>query len=178
MASPVLAIALAAVLASGAEAPRPAEVTQEAGAGARLAAEVAREVLPEERWNRTVEDLVPQLAERIRSLAAEQGGTVDAGLERAIRALYHEVAPYEAVVALEAGLLRKRFTAEELAELRAFYRTPLGRKVRDRMSAVTEEALTATVARLRDGDGKLARLKAFIHLPAAPIEAPTPAAKL
>lgn len=151
-----LAVLLAAAPATPA-APAPKELP--------LAAQVAREVLTPELWSETLAQLVPQAAGQIREMVTAEGGTVDAGLEAALRGIYDRAIPYEFVVDLQAGLLEKNFTPAELAEMRAFYRTPLGRKMRDRMPSVTADATAAAMQRLQGLSSEFQALEPLIHMP-------------
>lgn len=153
-------VALAVLLAA---APAPAKTA--APKELPLAAQVAREVLTPELWNQTLEEMVPQIASQIREMVAQNGGKVDDGLEAALRKIYDRTIPYDFVVDLQAGLLEKNFTPAELAELSAFYRTPLGRKMRDRMPSVTADATAAAMQKLQGSSAEFKALEPLIHMP-------------
>lgn len=163
-------VALAVLLA----APAPAKPAAEANAP-RLSVQVAREVLTPTLWSSTLDQLVPQVANQVREMVAAEGGTVDDGLEAAIRRIYDRAIPYEYVADLQAGLLEKNFTAAELGELRTFYRSPLGRKMLDRMPSITADATAAAMERIQGLASEFKeQLEPLIHLPQEPAE-PVPA---
>jgi hypothetical protein len=78
---------LAAVLAAS-----PARESSDAGQVREvpLAVQVAREVLTPELWERTLHGIITQYAARLRAMAEQRGGTVDAGLEDTLRRIYDE----------------------------------------------------------------------------------------
>lgn len=106
-----------------------------------LAVRVAREFLTPESWSRYVDATVAEYAAKHRATAEARGATADAGLEPALREFYLRALPYEEVLDLEASLLQKHFTDAELQELLRFYRTPVGRKMLEKMPEVRRDAL-------------------------------------
>jgi hypothetical protein len=155
------ALALAALLAAA-----PGEATPGAGSakGTSIAAQVAREFLTPDLWERTLKGIIAQYAAQVRAAAQQSGGTVDAGLEATMRRLYDEIIPYGEVVELQASLLQKHFTNSELVKLRDFYRSPLGVKMRDRMPEIQQEALARVLQKVdmeRIGEA----LRPHFHMP-------------
>jgi hypothetical protein len=61
-----------------------------------------------------------------------------------MRRLYDDSIPYGEVIDLQASLLQKYFTEAELVQLRDFYRSPLGRKILDRMPEIQQDAIGLT----------------------------------
>jgi uncharacterized protein len=139
-----------------------------------LAVQVAREVLTPELWNRTLDEVVPTAVEQIQAMVAQAGGTVDDGLGAEIRKIYDRAIPYAFVADLQASLLQKNFTPAELVELRDFYRTPLGRKMRDRMPVVTADATAAAMEKVQSMASEFEALAPFIHVPQQGGAEPTP----
>jgi hypothetical protein len=159
-----LLAAIAVAAAALAEAQAPA-----GGQDAPLAAQVAREMLTPEMWRRTVEGIVKQTAERFRAMAAQSGGSTDDGLEPAVRKLYDDLLPYGDVVQLQSDLLAKNFTAPELTQLRDFYRSPLGAKVRDRLPEMMQEGLLLGLQRVQAQQSKIDQaLAPHFHPPDQP----------
>ena len=163
------ALALAAVLASA-----PAAATSAGDAPAKevpVAVQVARELLTPELWSRTLDGIVTQLAGQLRGMAEQNGGTVDAGIEPELRRMYDGMMPYAEVIDMQAGLLQKYFTDPELVQLRDFYRTPLGKKVRDRMPELQQDALGYALQKVQSaGFGE--SLRAHVHMPGDGADAP------
>jgi hypothetical protein len=166
------ALVLSAVVAAA-----PAQNAAALNAEAPLAVQVARELVTPELWDASLGAVIPQVAGQIREMVTHGGGTVDDGIEGAIRELYDLAIPFADVVDLQAGLLEKNFTQAELLELRTFYRTPLGRKVIARMPGLTADAMAAGMDKMRSRQGEFERVLApHIHMPVPGVTAPAPAA--
>jgi len=132
-----------------------------------LAVQVAREFLTPQLWNRTVNSLVAQYAAQLRAMAARNGGTVDDGLEAALRQIYDEYLPYSAVIDLQAKLLERHFAKAELVQMRRLYRSPLGIKMRDRMPEIQQDAVQMTLQKLNAA--RISEvLRSHLHLPSNP----------
>lgn len=69
-------------------------------------------------------------------------------MESAIRDYYARVLPYSEVLDLEASLLQEHFTEPELQELLRFWRTPLGRKMRDKMPEVRRDGFALAMQKV------------------------------
>ena len=121
----VLAILLAAGPPALAEAPVPAAV------------ELSRLVLPRQNWDQIVSASLDQLdrlmTPEMEKLLQKHGPDVPKDFPDVMRAqmrdLMDAVMPtYQEMLDFQAGLLQKHYTATELEELLAFYRSPLGQK--------------------------------------------------
>jgi hypothetical protein len=131
-----------------------------------VAVQLSREVLTPEMWKRTLDGMVGQYAAHFRAMAERNGGTADAGLEGALRKLYEEILPYAELVDLQASLLQKHFSEAELAELRDFYRSPLGAKMRDRMPEIAQDALGLGIQKVEGKMGRIGEaLRPHFHMP-------------
>jgi hypothetical protein len=151
----------AAALAQGPAATQPQD--------APLPAQVAREILTPEHWGRTFDGLVKQTTERFRAIAAQNGGSADEGLEPAVRKLYEDLLPYGDVIAIYSDVLSKNFSAPELAQLRDFYRSPVGAKVRDRMPDMVQQSLLLGLQRVQAQQAKIdAAVVPHLHAPSTP----------
>ncbi len=138
--------------------PAPPEGSPEAAAPAKdapVAVQVAREILTPAIWERTVAGIVKQTCDRFRAIAAQGGGSADEGLEPAVRKLYDDLLPYADVADLQAGVLAKSFSEPELLQLRDFYRSPLGQKVRDRLPEAMQETLLVGLQRVQKHQAKI-----------------------
>lgn len=139
-----------------------------------LAVRVAREFLTPEFWGQYVDATVAEYAAKYRATAEARGATADAGLEPALRDFYVKALPYEEVLDLEASLLQKHFTEAELQELLRFYRTPVGRKMLEKMPEVHRDALALAMQKF-----SLEELGAVMrpHFHSGPAKAAAPKSK-
>ncbi len=88
---------------------------------------LARAVFPRERWERLVAQASLELTQRLAQ--ASQGRLkLDPEFADRLRREYARMAPYEELVKNQARILGNQYTAAELRQLLAFYRTPLGKK--------------------------------------------------
>ncbi|WP_242392974.1 DUF2059 domain-containing protein [Anaeromyxobacter oryzisoli] len=152
-ASAVLLSALLVLLAGAARAATPAKPTP-------LAVQLARFVLPEENWNRTMDGISRQTSQYMAQAVRQQGGTLSPELlERSMKE-FTKLFTYEEIIDLQAGVLAKHYTAAELKELLAFYRTPIGQKsirimpevaedVNGQMMVIMQQRMPALMERLK-----------------------------
>jgi hypothetical protein len=165
-------LALAALLTA---APA-ADSTGAPAAEASLAVQVASEWLSPERWEGLRAASAAQYVAFFRSQVEKAGGVVDDGLEAAVRTWLDEMIPFSKALDIQASLLRKHFTDVELAQLRDFYRSPLGKKVLERMPEIQKDSLglwfqAQDMAKLREF------LRPHIHRPSEPAAAPSPGSR-
>jgi hypothetical protein len=113
-----------------------------------IAVRVAREILTPEFWSQYVDSTVAEYAAKYRASLEKRGGSVDAGLETALREYYAKALPYSEVLDLEASLLQKHFTEAELQELLRFWQTPLGRKMRDKTPEIRRDSLALSMQKV------------------------------
>lgn len=129
-------IALAVLLAGAPDVEAPGTTTEET-----IAVQVAREWLSPARWEELRAASAAQYATFFRSQVEKSGGEVDDGLEAAVRSWLDEMIPYAKALDIQSSLLRKHFSDVELTQLRAFYRSPLGKKVLERMPEIQRDSL-------------------------------------
>lgn len=132
-----------------------------------LAVQVAREFLTPEFWSRYVDASVAEYAAKYRATVEKHGGTADAGLEPALRDFYVKALPYKELLDLEASVLQKHFTESELQELLRFYRTPVGRKMLEKMPEVHRDALALAMQKF-SLEELGAAMRPHFHGPAVP----------
>jgi uncharacterized protein len=115
-------LALLVLAAAGARAAPPAAKP------APISVELARYVLPEENWNRTLDGITRQTAQYLVQMSERQGAKLPQELvERMMRELAG-ILSYAEIVDLQASVLATHYTEPELKALLAFYKTPLGQK--------------------------------------------------
>lgn len=122
--------------------------TARAAEAGGLNVELARMVMPPESYEEILSSVDGQLQETIgtslQSLAPEAEAEELAPLfAEDLRKMMRKVMPtYEEMVDVQAQLLAKHYTADELKKLRAFYQSPLGQKTIRIMPAVTKDTMT------------------------------------
>ncbi len=151
-------IIVAAVLAAAPAAPKQ-PASQETAA-----VQLAREVIPLQSYHRLIDGITVQVAQQLRAAAVQSGARIDAGFDDALRNLYVELLPYSDMVDLQARLLGKYFSDAEIVQIRDFYRTPVGAKMRDRMPDVMQDAMAFAIRRVQDKSQAIQeRMKQYIH---------------
>lgn len=130
--------ATAALLLTAAPAP--------AGDANALAVELSRLVLSPESYRQISTQTGRQVGQMVASSAQEQGQDLGPGFMDEVRAgteqmMAEMMPPYQEMVDMQAGLLVKHYTAAELKELLAFYRTTLGKKVIRIMPEVSADVM-------------------------------------
>jgi hypothetical protein len=117
----VLVPALLLASAPRARAAAPAQPTP-------IAVELARYVLPEESWNRTLAGISQQTSQAMAQTIEQHGGSVPLAVAEKFRREFGKLFSYQEIVDFQASVLAKYYTDAELRELLAFYKTPLGQK--------------------------------------------------
>ncbi len=102
-------------------------------AQATTAVEIARIVLPRSNWEQIMAATSEQMDQSMELAFRQEGKEVTPELARVVRGqaqqMMAETMPsYEEMLDVQAGLLAKHYTASELKQLLAFYRSPLGQK--------------------------------------------------
>jgi len=94
-----------------------------------LARELVQLVQPESSYRAGLEQMTEQMLPSIQAQAQASGKALPADFKKRFTAALLEVVPYQELMGWSANLYAERFTASELRELIAFYRTPLGQKI-------------------------------------------------
>lgn len=161
------------------------------GVPAPAAVELARMVLPRSNWDQVLAATRDQMrlmtAQPMEDLVRKRAGEIPADfprfMEEQMESLMAGIFPtYEEMLDFQAGLVQKHYTATELQELLAFYRTPLGQKairiqpevardVMGWMQALVQQKIPAAVEKMT------ARFQAYAEEHGAPAKDASPAKK-
>ncbi|BDG02103.1 DUF2059 domain-containing protein [Anaeromyxobacter oryzae] len=152
----LLAVLVPALLLASAPRARAADPAQPTP----VAVELARYVLPEENWNRTLTGISQQTVQYLSQMAQQQGGSTQPELFEKLMKQIMSIYSYQEIVDLQASVLAKHYTEAELRELLAFYKTPIGQKtirvmpdvaqdVNGQMMAVMQQRLPAVLEKLK-----------------------------
>ncbi|HSM91719.1 MAG TPA: DUF2059 domain-containing protein [Anaeromyxobacteraceae bacterium] len=131
-----LAVILAVTVVLTPSANRAAEGQQ---AKEDQAVALSRYVLSEEAWARMQADSAGQLQQYVESSIRQSGAQVPDGFAARFAGEYARMVSYQELIDLQAGLLAKYYSAAEMTELLAFYKTPLGQKVIRTMPEVSQD---------------------------------------
>lgn len=104
-----------------------------------LAAKLAAKVMPRETWDQmmaAIWDAQAPMFERMLEGKPEAGKKIAA----IFKDRFSKALPYQEMVDLQAGLLAKYYSPEELKSLIAFYDSPVGRKTLAVMPKITADA--------------------------------------
>jgi hypothetical protein len=131
----VFAIALVLALAAG-------SVTSEAQQPSATALATAKELITVKGGRAIYEPIVPGVIEQARRVLLQTNPTLSKPMNEVAAALRAEYASRTDELINEAAkLYALRFTEQELTEVLAFYKTPLGRKVVSQEPAILDESL-------------------------------------
>jgi hypothetical protein len=92
-----------------------------------IAVQLAREMLPYDNWQQAMKGYSAQMKLFLRQLQRDDK-TVPEETTSDFVDEYLKMFSYQEMLDIEASVLAKYYTAAEMKELLAFYRTPLGRK--------------------------------------------------
>jgi hypothetical protein len=136
-------VAVAVVLASSARAeapgtqapgPDPDQATQGTAAKPPAAAtDLAKALLTSEQWGKILDSYASSLSGQVSQSLMANGEKVPDDLRPKIRAELEKALPYRETVDAQAQALSKELTPDELKKTATFYKSPLGKKVLDRL---------------------------------------------
>jgi hypothetical protein len=73
--------------------------------------------------------MIDQTVAQMDAQLEQSGANLPPDARKTVREAVLEVMPYEEILAWSADIYARKFTAEEIADLRRFYETPTGRKM-------------------------------------------------
>jgi len=130
------------------------------------AVELARQAVSPASYEAMLSGTAKLIVAQITQSVEQAGGTVSPELEAAVLEAFRRLMPYQEMLDLQAGILTKHFTAAEMGEIAAFYRTPTGLKALRVMPEASQDAMSAfmtgsqrRMAEMMEG------LKPYIHMP-------------
>jgi len=127
----LLAFALAAVVSS-------AQAQQQPSANAIA---LAKEIIALKGGNTIYEPVVPQIIDRARTIFLQSNPTLSAPLNEVAAQLRAELTPRVVDLINDgAKLYASRFTEQELKDILAFYKSPIGRKVVAQEPGILDES--------------------------------------
>jgi hypothetical protein len=112
--------------------------------------EVARALLPQERWNTLLDGYASSLATGVSRSLGQKGKAVPDGLQARLRTELGQALPYQQTIDAQARALAKGLSRDDLAKAAAFYASPAGKKILDRLPAAQEEVSDGLQARLSE----------------------------
>lgn len=104
-----------------------------------LALELVQLVTPESSYRAGMQQMTLQILPSLEAQAKASGTTLPADFAQRFDAMMQEVVPYSEQSAWAADIYARNFSASELKDLIAFYRTALGRKLASRLPAIMGE---------------------------------------
>jgi hypothetical protein len=125
--------ALLVLLLLGADSPALAEQRT-------LALQLVELVQPESSYRAGVQQMMDQMVPSLEAQAQATGRPLPPDYKQRMNAVLLEVVPYPEMKEWSADIYAQRFTAKELKELLAFYRTPVGRKLASKLPEIMGEA--------------------------------------
>src|SRR5262249_17604890 len=106
----------------------------------RLALQLVELVQPESSYRAGVQQMMDQMVPSLEAQAQASGKSLPPDYKQRMNAVLLEVVPYPEMKEWSADIYAQRFTAKELKELIAFYRTPVGRKLASKLPEIMGEA--------------------------------------
>jgi hypothetical protein len=142
---------------AGPAAPPKAEAAPKASAPTRsgtatrppaAANDLARALLTSEQWGKVLDSYASSLAGQISQALLGKGEKVPENLRGNLRTELEKTLPYQQTVQAQAEALARAMTPDELRRTAAFYGSPLGRKVLDKLPEAQSEVAQELQGRL------------------------------
>jgi len=126
----VWAVVIALSFAVGARA-------EDSAAQQKAAVELAKLALPTDQWKSMMDKMVISVTDALKARAPD----LPADFGERLHAEMDHMLPYQEMIDLQSGLLVKYYTLDELQQLTAFYKTPLGQKAIKIMPDVMQDVM-------------------------------------
>jgi hypothetical protein len=110
--------------------------------------DLARALLTSEQWSKVLDSYASSLAAQISQALQSKGEKVPENLRGNLRTELEKTLPYQQTVQTQAEALAKSLSADELRRTAAFYGSPLGRKVLDKLPEAQSEVAQELQGRL------------------------------
>jgi hypothetical protein len=104
-----------------------------------LAMELVQLVTPESSYRSGIQQMTAQMVPSLEAQARATGTTLPPDFRQRFDAVLFEVVPYEEQSSWAADVYARHFTASELKDLIAFYRTALGQKLARQLPTIMGE---------------------------------------
>lgn len=138
LASPALGAPPSSTTPPGASAAEPREKGQ-AKAPSEQARALSRALVPQTNWERLLDRSADGLSDAVSRSLVAKGEKVPDDLKANLRKELGRDMKYNEAIDAQAQALDKRFTGDELQRATAFYASPLGRKMLDRLPEAQSE---------------------------------------
>jgi hypothetical protein len=112
------------------------------------ARELARALLPQERWDRLLDSYASSLSAQVSQALLSRGEPVPDGLQAKLRSELGDRLQYQQTIDAQAKALASEFTHDELKKTAAFYSTPAGKKMLEKLPEAQEAVGQELQARL------------------------------
>jgi hypothetical protein len=123
---------------------------------APIAAKLAKQTLTEKRWNQMVQAMDEQMSQGF----AQHGQALSAEELEKLKTEMHQLLNYQEMTDFLAGVLLKYYTADEMKQLEAFYRSPVGQKALDLQPEVMRDSMGFVQSKLaKEMPGIMQRVK-------------------
>jgi hypothetical protein len=138
LASPALAAPPPSATSAGASPAAPGPKSQ-AKAPSEPARALSRALVPEPNWERLLDRSAEGLSDAVARSLMAKGEKVPGDLQATLRRELAKDLKYAEAIEAQAQALEKRFTGDELKKATAFYSSPLGKKMLDRLPDAQSE---------------------------------------
>jgi hypothetical protein len=101
------------------------------------------EIMPKAQYDRTLKMISEQLAQM---MGDKLPGVTGPDIQQAM----NHFMPYDWIVGITAGTYYKRFTAKELEDIAAFYKTPTGKKLAEQFPEIMADTNLVVQKRLQE----------------------------
>jgi hypothetical protein len=133
----------------------------------KAAAELAAAVLPQGQYKEMIDQIVAATVQGIEAELRQKGKSMPDGVEGRFRAEMEKLLPYQEMLDMQAGLLAKYYTLDEINQLGAFYRSPVGQKSLKVMPAVMADSMGMVQSKMmRELPGAVERIFTAEEAPA------------
>ncbi len=133
---PILIIGVLALIASLA-----LPLLARAGEAERKATiELMQAIMPQESYDL----MLVKLTQAIRSSIGQGNENLPADFDKRMHDAIIDIMPYNEVLNMTADIYGKRFTVDEIKQIGAFYRTPVGRKLMKDLPDISAESMERT----------------------------------
>ena len=122
------------------QAARQNRADQEARRQAVMA--LVQEIMPREMFDRMMSQMLAGASRQMQAQMQNDGVALPPDFEAKMKRVVGSVVSYDEMMQWNAEIYSKRFTLDEIKDLRSFYQTPLGQKITRQMPEIMNDVMT------------------------------------
>lgn len=103
--------------------------------------DLMREIVPREMYDKMMSQMLDGTSRQMQARLQSEGAALPPDFSAKMKRVVSSLVSYEEMMQWNAEIYSKRFTLDEIKELRSFYHTPLGQKITRQMPEIMNDVM-------------------------------------